>query len=280
MKNILVPTDFSTNAFKALAYAGGLARHCGATIHIVHAYTLLENVLMGRSSLRDSWNENRKVEKAAGLLQVQQEITERYPGLQVEGHLFTGPTGEVLLKYCDTAHIDLVVMGKHGAEGISRIFMGSTTALMIGKSRIPVLVVPEQYELKEPVSLVLATRGFERSLTLTNPVFEIVSLFDLSVQVLVFAEENQVEAGILRTAAQLQDYVAWLKQQYPLARISGSHAEGDDLELALDQYCEANETGILFMLTYQRGFWDSILSPSRTKQMALHTKIPLLAVPV
>jgi nucleotide-binding universal stress UspA family protein len=32
MKNILVPTDFSNNAFKALAYAAVLAKHCGATV--------------------------------------------------------------------------------------------------------------------------------------------------------------------------------------------------------------------------------------------------------
>jgi hypothetical protein len=105
-------------------------------------------------------------------------------------------------------------------------------------------------------------------------------MFDLSVQVLVFAEENQVEAGIMRSAAQLMDYVAWLKKQYPLARISGSHAEGDDFELAMQDYCGKNDISILCMITYQRSFWDSIFNPSMTRKMAFHTKIPLLAIPV
>jgi nucleotide-binding universal stress UspA family protein len=261
-------------------YAAGLAKHCGATIHIVHAYVLLENSLISRDSMREAWNEARKQEKAVALLQVQQDILERFPGQKFEKHLFTGPTEEVLMKYCETAGIDLVIMGKHGAEGLERVFMGSVTASLISKSRIPILAIPELYDLKVPDSIVLATRGFERSTHLTDPVFELASLFDLSVQVLVFAEENQVEAGIMRSAAQLMDYVAWLKKQYPLARISGSHAEGDDFELAMQEYCGKNEISILCMITYQRSFWDSIFNPSMTRKMAFHTKIPLLAIPV
>jgi nucleotide-binding universal stress UspA family protein len=280
MKNFLVPTDFSNNAFKALVYAAGLAKHCGAKIHIVHAYELLENALITRSSMRDAWNEKRKQEKAAALLQVHQDISERFQGQKFDKHLFTGPTEEVLLKYCETAGIDLVIMGKHGAAGLEKVFMGSVTASLISRSRVPILAIPEHYELKVPDSLVLATRGFERDIKLTDPIFEIASMFDLSVQVLVFAEENQVEAGIMRSAAQMIDYVAWLSKQYPLARISGSHSEGDDFELAMREYCDKNDIGILCMLTYHRSFWDSIFNPSMTREMAFHTKIPLLAVPV
>jgi len=280
MKNFLVPTDFSNNAFKALVYAAGLAKHCGATIHIVHAYELLENALITRSSMRDAWNEKRKQEKAAALMQVHQDISERFKDQKFDKHLFTGPTEEVLLKYCETAGIDLVIMGKHGAEGLEKVFMGSVTASLISRSRVSILAIPEHFELKEPNSLVLATRGFERDTNLTNPIFEIASMFDLSVQVLVFAEENQVEAGIMRSAAQMIDYVAWLRKQYPLIRISGSHSEGDDFELAMREYCDKNDIGILCMLTYHRGFWDNIFNPSLTRKMAFHTKIPLLAVPV
>jgi nucleotide-binding universal stress UspA family protein len=280
MKNILVPTDFSNNAYKALTYAGGLATHSGATVHILHAYTLLENVVSGLGGLRESWNEARKKEKTAALLQAKQDILERFPALKVEVHLFTGSTEEVLLKNCEEGNIDLVVMGKQGTAGIESVFMGSVTANLIGKSSVPVLAIPEHYELKEPFSMVLATRGFERSQMLTDPVFELAALFDLSVQVLVFADQDQVEAGILRSAAQLEDYVAWLKQHYPLARISGYLAEGDDFETSLREYCEQNEIGILCMLTYHRSFWDSLFNPSLTRKMAFHTKIPLLAVPM
>lgn len=279
MKNILVPTDFSNNAFKALAYAAVLAKHCGATVHIVHAYTPLENAI-ATSSMREAWNEGKKKEKTAALFQIHQDISERFPALNFEKHLFTGPTEEVILKYCEKAGIDLVVIGKHGADGLERVFMGSITVSLISKSNVPVLAIPEHYVLQEPSSLVIATRGFERDTKLTTPVFELAALFDLSVHVLVFAEENQVEAGIMRIAAQVGDYVAWLRKEYPLARISGSHAEGDDFEIVMHEYCEKNDVSILCMLTYHRSFWDRVFNPSFTQKMAFHTKIPLLAVPV
>lgn len=280
MKNILVPTDFSNNAYKALTYAGGLATHSGATVHILHTYTLLENVVSGLGGLRESWNEARKKEKTAALLQAKQDILERFPALKVEVHLFTGSTEEVLLKNCEEGNIDLVVMGKQGTAGIESVFMGSVTASLISKSNVPVLAIPEHYDLNQPDSLVLATSEFDRNPRLTAAVFELASVFGLSVHVLVFAKENQVEANIMRQAAQLADYVAWLRQHYPLARISGSLSEGDDLEQAISDYCEKNGIGIICMLTYHRGFWESIFNPSITRKMAFHTKIPLLAIPV
>jgi nucleotide-binding universal stress UspA family protein len=45
------------------------------------------------------------------------------------------------------------------------------------------------------------------------------------------------------------------------------------------QRVDENEIDILAMVTYQRGFWDRVFNPSKTKHMSYHTKIPLLVIP-
>ncbi|NNG09706.1 MAG: universal stress protein, partial [Arenibacter sp.] len=39
MKNILIPTDFSDNAYKAIVYAINLYKGEACTIHLLHTYT-------------------------------------------------------------------------------------------------------------------------------------------------------------------------------------------------------------------------------------------------
>jgi nucleotide-binding universal stress UspA family protein len=280
MKKILVPTDFSENAFKALRYAANLAARCGAEVHMVHAYTLLENVFVDKKSMRDAWNEQQLREKGASLLTLKQSLSETFPHVHTEMHLFTGPTEDVLLQCIDNHNIDLVVMGTQGASGLAEVLVGSTTATIMGKSKVPVLGIPRAYKEERPSAMVLATKGFERDKLLLDPVFMVASLFDIPTRVLIFAADEDSDVEIIESKMQLEAYVAFLRKAFPLASIEATLVEGEDFETALEDYCEDEGIGILCMLTYKRSFWDSIFNPSLTRQIAYHTKIPLLAVPV
>lgn len=280
MKKIMVPTDFSANAIKALRYAADLAARCGAEVHIVHAYTLLENVFVDKKSMRDAWNEQQKQEKGAALLDLKQSLSEDYYHVKTEVHLFAGPTEEVLLQYIEQQNIDLVVMGTQGASGLAEVLVGSNTATIMGKSKVPVLGIPKDYDEKGPAAMVLATKGFERDKQLLDPVFKVASLFDIPTRVLIFADDDLSDVEIIESKMQLEAYVAFLRKSFPLASIEATLVEGEDFETALEDYCEDEGIGILCMLTYKRSFWDSIFNPSLTRQVAYHTKIPLLAVPV
>ncbi|HSK13857.1 MAG TPA: universal stress protein [Phnomibacter sp.] len=280
MKNILVPTDLSANALKALNYAAALAQKCDAALHILHTYTLLENVFIEGKSMRDAWNEQQKKEKGAELLRIRQDLAEKYPHVRAECHLFTGPTEDAILQYSEKASIDLIVMGTQGASGLAEILVGSVTAGIIGRSKVPVLAIPRDHVPGEHSGMVLATRGFERDHHLVGPVFELAAIFDIVVDVLVFANEDQADVEIIEKTMELESYVAYLRKTFPLCRIQARLVEGVDLETALQEYCEENERGIICMLTYKRGFWQQIFNPSLTKKVAYHTHTPLLAIPV
>jgi nucleotide-binding universal stress UspA family protein len=280
MKNILVPTDFSENALKALNYAAGLALRSGAGVHVVHAYALLENIFVDKKSMRDVWNEQQKEEKGAALLALQVNFLEQFPNVQIETHLYTGPTEEVLLSYSEEKNIDLLVMGTQGASGLAEVLVGSTTSAIIGKSLIPVLCIPKDYQQGLPDNMLLATRGFERDLNLLKPIMDLVSIFDVPLDVLVFAEDEDSHVEKVEQTMQLDSYVAFLERNYSLARVHAKFVEGEDFEVALDEYCEEYEIDMLCMLTYKRSFWQQFFSPSLTRKVAYHTRIPLLAVPV
>ncbi len=53
-------------------------------------------------------------------------------------------------------NIDLIIMGSHGASGVSEIFVGSNTEKVVRSSDIPVLVIKEPSPLFNPKLVVFA----------------------------------------------------------------------------------------------------------------------------
>lgn len=279
MKKFIVPTDFSDTAMHALRFACALAQRWGAQVHILHAYILLENVFAEGKTMRDAWNQQQQEENTARLLALKQTMRELYPNINLETHLFTGPAEDAILQYTDKQQADIIIMGTQGASGLAKVLVGSITADIMAKSRIPVLGVPERYTDDLPGYILLAVRDFEEEDKIIHPVFLLASLWDIPVHVMVYSSDDDEEMVQEENFNRLEAYVSVLQKKYPLTKVVGEIIEGEDFTLAIDDYLEENGNGLVCMITYHRGFWESIFRPSLTKEMAYHTKIPLLAIP-
>jgi nucleotide-binding universal stress UspA family protein len=63
-------------------------------------------------------------------------------GVDVEAIVDLGQPAVRILERSDTAHIDLIVMGTHGAGGFEHLLLGSVAEKVLRKARCPVLTVP------------------------------------------------------------------------------------------------------------------------------------------
>lgn len=141
-KNILVPTDFSPAADRALDEALGLARAFGARVTLFHVYQLPPPVPDGElaygSEVIDA------LERAAGAqLERARRDAERRAGEGVPisaRAVLGGPSDEILAQVQRGGH-DLVVMGTHGRTGIRRLLIGSVAERVVRLSTAPVLTV-------------------------------------------------------------------------------------------------------------------------------------------
>jgi nucleotide-binding universal stress UspA family protein len=256
MQNILVPTDFSDNARKAVDFAAQLCQRIGASLHLIHSFILLDNVFIDRQGMRAAWNEQQKTEHTAALLKEQQYINERFPSIEVQTHLFSGPTDNVLLSYCERAHIELVIMGTQGASGIAEVLVGSVTSSFIGVSPIPVMAIPKDFNGQVPKFMVLAVRSFEYEPRKIDIVFSLAAFLDIPVKLIKFTDEDESDAYMEQEAHKLEDHAKKLKSFYPLTRVSSVLLEGDEFEETMQDFCNQNGIGILCMLTFHRSFWD------------------------
>lgn len=143
LDTILVPTDFSEDAARALETATGLARTLKSRIVLLHAYTLNlpygappygDLVRLPESILVEYRAEaTRQVERAAK--KVGSET-----GVDIKGDAIEHLPWLAILDAAEKLPADLIVMGTRGRTGVSHI-TGSTTERVIREARCPVLAV-------------------------------------------------------------------------------------------------------------------------------------------
>jgi nucleotide-binding universal stress UspA family protein len=279
MKQLLVPIDFSTSAHAAYVYALNLAARCGATVHLLHAFSLLENMFIDRASMRKAYNDQQQEEKTNLLNQWLAEGNSLQPDVKIIPHLFTGPVQQVLLSFIEQANIDMVVMGTKGATGLDSVLIGSVTAAHIGESPVPVLAIPQLYNGSIPGTIMLAIQDFTAVPETFSKVSELASLLQATVKVVVFEYEGESDVSFTADKIAVSRFCHQLQGQYPNLQIEAEVVEGTDLTESIQDLSRRHGAVILAMITRRRGFFTQIFKPSLTRKIAQITEVPLLAIP-
>jgi nucleotide-binding universal stress UspA family protein len=129
---ILVPTDGSAGSERAVGHAVDLAETYDATLHALHV------VDEGSAPRADVGDELTALgERAVDLVR---EATDEHD-VPFVGDLRRGDPTQEILRYVETADIDLVVMGTHGRTGIERHLLGSVTERVVRSASVPVVTI-------------------------------------------------------------------------------------------------------------------------------------------
>lgn len=277
MHKILVPTDFSKNALKALTYAAEVAQKSGATIYLLHS---IEPSINMATMQADSSKPKVIKERSFKLKLSSDTVAAIYPGVKVLTHLSGGNIVDSIIDFSEKENVDLIIMGTTGASGLKKIFMGSVATGSIEKTIIPVLTIPAAYDVEEPDAILFATNQFEKHKNILKKIINISSLFSASVHVAVFKETNgEKHADLIYNEEQVNDYLRFLKETFPAVVFKGELLKGDDFEMSIDEYSNEHGIDIIAMITYPKSFLERLLQKSVTKQMAFHSTIPILAIP-
>jgi nucleotide-binding universal stress UspA family protein len=139
-KNVLVGTDGSGTADKAVQAAADLARHLGAQLHIVTGYRAASPGLGAASgaALVDMPAEGIVRDAAESVT----ESAEAHfaEGLQVTRHSVAGHPADAILEAAEKVGADLIVVGSKGMHGARR-FLGSVPNSVAHGAQCAVLIV-------------------------------------------------------------------------------------------------------------------------------------------
>ena len=279
MKNILVPTDFSLNANKALDFAVQIARQAKAEIILIHAFDLIDTTFKDNQTLYKEHNQaiSEKANENISLLKKSIEDTEK---ISVHIKLYKGNVTDTILQASEKHHADLVIMGTLGETRLQEKIFGSITAGIIGKTSTPVMAVPLLSEWNTPKKILLMVNNSEEKPDMVKSVFELAELFNATVHVAIFTDVDSAEAiDYLKDKRGVDSYEEKLKIKYKNIDIKSVHLDGHRFQETIEEYVLDQRIDIVAMITHKRTFLKSIFNRSMTKKMSYHTRIPLLAIP-
>jgi nucleotide-binding universal stress UspA family protein len=280
MKKILVPTDFSPNAERAIDYAVQIAKAGKATVVLVHACDQLDNMPLSAGFPIADYNK-RIADEAFDNLELVQKSIQDTEGIKVEIELLSGTVVDTVAVAVNDYGADLVVMGTMGITGIRNTLFGTNTSAVIGHSAVPVLAIPLEYEWSTPSKFLLTINNFEEVTDVINPVFELASVFNASVKVIVFTDEDEASANeFLADERAIMMAEEKLKRKYPTLIVKAEHLSGRHFEETIINYVDKNKLDVLAMTTHKRSLIGGIFNRSITRKMSYHSKVPVLAMPV
>jgi nucleotide-binding universal stress UspA family protein len=142
-RSIVVGTDGSDTARKAVEEAIGLARALGATIELVSAYEPVPNQRLrqeARSAPTDlQWMVNPREDVDATLKEACETI--QAAGVTVTPYAREGDPADAILDVAEERDADLIVVGNKGMTGAKRFLLGSVPNKVSHHAPCSVLII-------------------------------------------------------------------------------------------------------------------------------------------
>jgi nucleotide-binding universal stress UspA family protein len=145
VKRVLVATDGSESACRAVDYAADLAKREGAELIIVNViggFGLPDDLFAEFTEAHQAWLKEMLQSASARTLV---KARERAHGAGVSAIRIESRAGnvpEAILTVAQEQHADVVVVGKQGAGAIERLLIGSVSDKLVKLASLPVIVVP------------------------------------------------------------------------------------------------------------------------------------------
>lgn len=258
MKNILVPTDFSSAADIALRYAIKLASRLDAKLFILNSYEVPHSGATMMVSINDLLQE----ESEKGLERLKNRVAEDSPNMDVQVISLQGGLDSSVQKSVEEFDLDLVIMGTTGASGIEGKLFGSNTASLIRNISAPLIVLPHDAEVSEPCKVAISTDfKFEVDDKIYDPVRELALNYGANINFInVTTEYKEDELNAMEKKFGMEiDFVY-----------------NENVEQGIQEYLANKKVDLLVIVAEKHGIFHSIFRPSHSKMMARELNIPMM----
>jgi nucleotide-binding universal stress UspA family protein len=267
MKKILVPTDFSDNALKALNYAIQVANKMDATIYVLHAYQVSSGA--GRLvSIDHIIQEDREQELNVMLRKIKPLLGEN---TRLESFVKRGSSVDTICQAADKFDVDLIIMGTTGASGMKKVFMGSTASNVIKNIKIPVLAVPADFSGSgiSNITVALDNKPVEDAYIL-KPIADFVKKFDAKLNLLLVVDEDHEDNNI---DPHLQEHFKQFGVIFTYFKLTAENAADGILD-----FVAGKQSDMLCLIHHNRAWFEEIFHSSVAQKMAFESKVPLLVL--
>ncbi|MDT7827419.1 universal stress protein [Pricia sp. S334] len=277
MKKIILPTDFSDNAFNAIRYAVQLYKDIETTFYLLHTYTppVYQMEYVMQSPAQFGLGDRHRQEAANRLNGLRDKIKSEF-GNQKHSfitHVAFNTLIYEILETIENEKADLVIMGTQGATGATEILFGTNTVHLIKKTTCPVIAVPSEFEYENPKEILF-------------PTDYIPDYSQEQLQQLVdIAENHKSHLEIIHVSSgfELADIQESNKKKLKVIFAEISHSFHDlpdqGVIAAINNFQKKKEIKILAMIRNKHTFFERMFIEPVIKKLGFHVNIPFMVIP-
>jgi nucleotide-binding universal stress UspA family protein len=183
IKNIVVPTDFSTRADSALAIAAEIAHKSGASISLLHIIDVPAESYASSDAISMEKNDSSDLPVAPYMAKIMSytkerfaELKAKYSDINITEKVVFDKVSKQVAEFVTENKASLVVVGSNGASGLDEIMVGSNTEKIVRFAKCPVLVVKADGEKFLPKNIVYAS-DFENDVHQANDFLKLMNKY-------------------------------------------------------------------------------------------------------
>jgi nucleotide-binding universal stress UspA family protein len=275
MKQILVPTDFSSNAWNAFEFARKRFEKVPCRFYILHVADLADAPLAA-NSLIFAKPENTTAKKDL------RTVFERISGLAPNAnHKFMalqeyGYFVDMVRKSIAENNIDLLVMGTKGADGIKESVIGSNTGDVIHKVQCDILIVPENAVYRSFQEVVFPTDfNIFYNHHILESLSDLLAMDPIILRVMhVMAINGKLNEHQELNKAYLEDYLEEVfGNDHSFHTITNTK-----VPKAIEGFVDQMGIDLVVMVAKNLNFLQQLFFDSSIKKLSFHTEVPMLVL--
>lgn len=276
MKKVILPTDFSYNAYNAISYAMNLLKDEEATFYLLNTYTpaiyqteyLLHSpgqIGLGDIYQSESINQLEELKK-----QLQKEF--KNPKHTIITHSAFNILVDEVSSMVANEEADMVIMGTQGATGAKEIFLGTHTVHVIKKATCPVIAIPADFDYETPIEILFPT-DYEVAYSeeQLNTLLDLAELHKSRIQVI------HISSGYDLTEIQSENK-SKLKKIFEKIPHLFHDLPNQEIITGINNFQLKNKMNMLVMIQNKHTFLESLFIEPVIKKIGFHVSIPFMVI--
>ncbi|UAM97564.1 universal stress protein [Polaribacter litorisediminis] len=278
-KRIVLPTDFSKNAYNAIHYAIELYKTQSCEFFIIHSYYLplpefKNEILLSLESTFKKLNEvEEQAEKNMKNLKSQVSFIDDNRNHTLHFLNDFGTFHDVLKRIIEKKEIHLIIMGMRGETDDENAILGSNTLNTIKKFRSSaVLSIPGDIIFKNPKEIVFATNfkiHFKKNEMAT--LIEISKVTNATIRVLYIQSDKEFSKEQKQNKILLDKILGSTK--YTHQRVFHQY-----LQESNQDFTQSRDGKMIAFVNKKHDSFGSIFSSPMVKELGVSTNMPVLAL--
>ncbi|WP_103864150.1 universal stress protein [Aquimarina sp. I32.4] len=276
-KKILLPTDFSKNAWNAITYALELYKNESCDFYILNTFNVTGYALesMAVPEPGEKFYEEAKEKSEQGLGKILERLSFRDDYANHKFYMVSqfNDILDAIKDIVEKQDIEMIIMGTKGTTNAREVIYGSNTVLVMEKSRgCPVMAIPSESSYDTLQEIVFPTdfkMNFKRREL--QSLIEVVKRSNATVCVVYISNGDSL-------TEEQENNKKLLEESFEGLKISFHTLHNIDVKSGVRCFVESRDSDMITFFNRKHSFFGSIFSRPMVKDLGHNSTVPVLAL--